>query len=69
MSDTWKARVRFPDDQVRVLSLFEEPKPGALLDTDLTGQWLIATVEVNDAPDQLQVPYRLTVDSAEGVSG
>jgi hypothetical protein len=52
-----------------VLPLYTEPRAGELIDPDLPGQWLISVVEPNLGPDKLTIPYDVTLESAEGVSG
>jgi hypothetical protein len=69
MNGSWLVRIRFPDDAVRVVPVHTEPREGELLDADLPGQWLISVVEPNHEPDKLEIPYDVTLESAEGVSG
>ena len=61
--------MRFPDGQTRVLALEKEPRPGELLETDeLPGTWLISKAELRQEGDEPDVPYEISVESAEGVS-
>lgn len=69
MSGACLVRIRFPDDVVRVVPVQTEPRAGELLDADLPGQWLMSVVEPNHGPDKLEIPYDVTLESAEGVSG